>query len=136
MHSGKSPTPVSGIRSLSHTQLARRTDPQQFPFDDTAAVTPSSAIIGQDRAVEAIRLGLGIRQHGFDVFAVGTPGHGAHVTGASLAAESAAYQEWVTGMWRERRDVECPTYDHWLRAGGWRLVTAATEAPVEQIAHR
>jgi soluble lytic murein transglycosylase len=56
----------------------------------------------------------------------GGPGHvTAHLQGAPLYTETAAYQEWVAGMWRERAAAESRTFDRWMAAGGWRLVAAA-----------
>lgn len=57
----------------------------------------------------------------------GGPGHlGQHLTtGQPLFAETASYQRWVGGMWRERNDPDSPTYRAWLAAGGQRLVDAA-----------
>ncbi|MEO8082992.1 MAG: transglycosylase SLT domain-containing protein [Ardenticatenales bacterium] len=59
----------------------------------------------------------------------GGPGHvGQHLTtGQPLFAETASYQRWVGGMWRERHDADSPTYRAWLAAGGQRLVEAATD---------
>ncbi|MCC7019598.1 MAG: transglycosylase SLT domain-containing protein [Ardenticatenales bacterium] len=59
----------------------------------------------------------------------GGPGHvGQHLTtGQPLFAETASYQRWVGGMWRERRDAESATYRSWLAAGGQRLVDAASD---------
>lgn len=59
----------------------------------------------------------------------GGPGHvGQHLTtGQPLFAETASYQRWVGGMWRERHDADSPTYRAWLAAGGQKLVEAATD---------
>ncbi|MFN8422166.1 MAG: lytic transglycosylase domain-containing protein [Anaerolineae bacterium] len=59
----------------------------------------------------------------------GGPGHvGQHLTtGQPLFAETASYQRWVGGMWRERHDADSPTYRTWLAAGGQKLVDAATD---------
>jgi hypothetical protein len=37
-------------------------------------------------------------------------------------------------MWRERHEESSPTYDRWLRAGGWRLVAAAGSGAAPQVA--
>lgn len=57
----------------------------------------------------------------------GGPGHlGQHLTtGQPLFAETARYQRWVGGMWRERHADDSPTYRAWLAAGGQALVDAA-----------
>mgnify|MGYP000942304488 CR=1 FL=1 len=59
----------------------------------------------------------------------GGPGHvGQHLTtGQPLFPETASYQRWVGGMWRERHDPDSPTYRAWLAAGGQKLVAAASD---------
>jgi lon-related putative ATP-dependent protease len=51
-------------------------DPDQFDFQTTAELQPVEAVIGQDRAIEAIRFGVAMRRPGFNVFAFGPPGTG------------------------------------------------------------
>jgi lon-related putative ATP-dependent protease len=55
----------------------RRACPE-MPFDcrSTADLKPSKKIIGQDRAVKALRFGLRIRSKGFNVYIAGMPGTG------------------------------------------------------------
>ena len=57
-------------------QLRKRTDPTQFPFETTADVSPLEEIIGQERAVRAIRFGLDIQSPGYNVFVAGLSGTG------------------------------------------------------------
>lgn len=61
---------------LSPEQLRKRTDPAQFPFETTADVSPLEEIIGQERAVRAIRFGLDIQSPGYNVFVAGLSGTG------------------------------------------------------------
>lgn len=60
----------------------------------------------------------------------GGPGHvGQHLTtGQPLHAETARYQAWLGGMWRERHEASSPAFDSWMAAGGARLVAAAEDA--------
>ncbi|MCJ7755036.1 MAG: AAA family ATPase, partial [Thermoanaerobaculales bacterium] len=46
------------------------------PKTGTSAVKPATTIVAQDRAVEAIAFGLGIRSLGFYVFVTGMSGTG------------------------------------------------------------
>lgn len=57
----------------------------------------------------------------------GGPGHvGQHLTtGQPLHAETARYQAWLGGMWRERHQTNSPAFESWMAAGGARLVAAA-----------
>ena len=56
--------------------LRRRTDPSALPFETTADVNPLEEIIGQERAVRAIRFGLDIPSPGYNVFVAGISGTG------------------------------------------------------------
>lgn len=51
-------------------------------------------------------------------------------SGAALPAETARYQRWVGGLWRERHDAVPATLATWLAAGGQVLVDAADEGSV------
>lgn len=51
-------------RELNADQVYRRFDPAQLGFNTTAELTPREGIVGQDRAVRALRFGLDIRQAG------------------------------------------------------------------------
>ncbi len=61
---------------LEAVQLYQRTDPEQFEFETTADVEDLSEVIGQPRAVEAMRFGMGIGQDGYNIFALGPTGTG------------------------------------------------------------
>lgn len=63
-------------RSLDATRLCRRCEPSQFSFDTTGELEITDDIIGQTRAVEAIRFGIGIHHDGFNLFALGPNGVG------------------------------------------------------------
>ncbi len=64
------------IEALPATELCRRYDPGAFDFDDTTQLEDLQEPLGQDRAVEAIRFGIGVRHQGFNLFAFGPPGTG------------------------------------------------------------
>ena len=51
-------------------------DPNGFGFRTTAEVAPLEATIGQERAMSALELGLGIDADGFNIFVSGAPGTG------------------------------------------------------------
>jgi len=51
-------------------------DPADFPFATTAEIDPVEDVIGQDRAVEAVRFAIGMKHHGFNLFAMGPEGTG------------------------------------------------------------
>jgi lon-related putative ATP-dependent protease len=57
-------------------QLRPTCDPSAFPFETTAEVEPHVGLIGQDRAVEAIKFGLAMDSPGFNIVVSGEPGTG------------------------------------------------------------
>lgn len=74
---------------LSPEALNNRCDPQQFTFATTAELPPLDNVIGQDRAVAAVRFGIGIRHDGYNLFAIGPSGTGKHSTVRRFIAERA-----------------------------------------------
>jgi len=66
------------IEPLSTDQLYTRCDPDQFDFADTGELEPLTRLIGQDRAVQAVEFGVGIRHEGYNLYAMGPSGIGKH----------------------------------------------------------
>ncbi len=67
---------ASHRHELSAERLRRRSDPAQFPFETTAEVEAFEGVVGQERAVRAIRFGLDIDSPGYNVFVAGLSGTG------------------------------------------------------------
>jgi lon-related putative ATP-dependent protease len=65
---------------LDTSRLFNRCDPAQFTFESTAELDGSTEIAGQQRALDAISFGIGIRHDGFNLFALGPNGTGKHST--------------------------------------------------------
>jgi lon-related putative ATP-dependent protease len=61
---------------LSLTELRWNCNPEEFPFESTAEIEPLDTIIGQDRALKAINLGLKIKSPGFNIYVAGMTGTG------------------------------------------------------------
>src|SRR5512136_2768066 len=61
-------------------KLRWRCDPQSLPFETTASVVACDEIIGQERAEEAIRVGLNIGSIGYNIFVTGLAGTGRFTT--------------------------------------------------------
>lgn len=59
------------IEQLKSDQLFTRCDPGQFKFKNTADLPELEQVVGQERAVEAIRFGIGIKQGGFNLYVLG-----------------------------------------------------------------
>jgi lon-related putative ATP-dependent protease len=70
------------VQPLSAQQLYRQSDPSQFDFETTDELEDLSLneIVGQERAVDAILFGIGIRREGYNLFALGPSGTGKRTT--------------------------------------------------------
>jgi lon-related putative ATP-dependent protease len=69
---------MAKAKSLSAPEVRRECDPASLPFHTTAELPDLAEVHGQDRAIEAIRFGIGIRRYGYNLFALGPPGMGKH----------------------------------------------------------
>lgn len=69
-----------GVPPLPAQQLRRRCDPAQFDFETTAELEDLNDVLGQERAVEAIRFGISIQREGYNLFALGPSGTGKRTT--------------------------------------------------------
>lgn len=67
-------------RTLQASELIRRCDTGQFSFDTTDELDDLTEVIGQPRATAALRLAMGLRRPGYNVFAAGSQGSGRHAT--------------------------------------------------------
>ena len=67
---------VAEPRELAPADLAPQLDPSELGFRTTDELEPLDAVVGQDRALRALELGLSIRQRGYNVFASGISGTG------------------------------------------------------------
>ena len=81
---------MTAVEPLAADALYRRCDPDQFAFQTTDELAASIEIIGQERAVAAIRFGVGIQQEGYNLFALGPPGTGKHTAVHQYLAQKAA----------------------------------------------
>jgi lon-related putative ATP-dependent protease len=63
-------------RHLSAEDVYRACDPSAFEFETTEHLPPPEGFIGQKRAVSAIRFGLQMKSHGYNLFLTGPPGTG------------------------------------------------------------
>lgn len=64
------------VRELTSDKLYRRCDPATLGFEHTDQLDPLDDVIGQERAVKALELGLGIRDHRYNIYVAGDPGTG------------------------------------------------------------
>lgn len=65
-------------RELGSSDLRRTCSPDDFSFETTEDLDPLEEIIGQDRALDAIELGLGVKddENRYNIYVAGQPGTG------------------------------------------------------------
>lgn len=80
-------------KPLKPEQLRWRCCEQQFEFESTAHLSELDGPIGQDRAMTAIDLSLGIEDGGFNLFVTGHAGTGRLTAIKRLLAERARHEE-------------------------------------------
>jgi lon-related putative ATP-dependent protease len=66
------------IKSLevSVDKLRWTMDPAALPFETTSDIKPLEGIVGQDRAIQALRFGVGMVDAGYNIFVTGEPRSG------------------------------------------------------------
>jgi lon-related putative ATP-dependent protease len=75
---------------LKVEQLINRCDPAVFGVNTTAEIEPFEAgIIGQQRAVDSVNLGLRVKQEGYNIFMSGITGSGRTTYAKTIARERA-----------------------------------------------
>jgi lon-related putative ATP-dependent protease len=67
---------MDSAKPLSASDLYRHCDLAQLPFNTTEDLEDIQETIGQPRAVEAVRFGIGIKQNGYNIYAMGASGMG------------------------------------------------------------
>ncbi|OPY15813.1 MAG: Lon protease [Syntrophus sp. PtaB.Bin138] len=80
---------IQTLLSIPPENLRWKLDPRTLPFETTKELDPLTEIIGQDRALEAFRFGLGVRKEGYNVFVTGSSGTGRMTTVLKILQEMA-----------------------------------------------
>jgi len=97
-------------RELTADEATYRCDPVMLGCDSTADLAPMSGIIGQARALSALKFGLHVQEPGFNVYVSGPAGTGKMTTIKSfldaLAAEKPKPSDWC--YVHNFRDPYCP----------------------------
>ncbi len=78
--------------------LCWRCVPEHFTFETTDELEDLSEVIGQERAVEAIRFAVGMRRVGYNLYALGPEGTGKHTVVRGFLEDQAA-QELAPSDW-------------------------------------
>jgi lon-related putative ATP-dependent protease len=69
---------MKAAKEIQAEALYRRCKPEEFAFATTAELDANVEALGQPRAAEAVRFGLGIEREGYNIFALGPAGTGKH----------------------------------------------------------
>jgi lon-related putative ATP-dependent protease len=64
------------VNELAAGKIRKECNANFIHCETTETMTPLKEIIGQERAVRALKFGLGIRDHGFNIYVAGYPGTG------------------------------------------------------------
>jgi lon-related putative ATP-dependent protease len=86
----KTPKKSTIPNGLSFDRLRSESDPKSLGFDTTASLKPTRGFVGQDRAIEAIKLSAEIDHKDFNLYVLGRDGTGRHTAVAQLLSEAAA----------------------------------------------
>ncbi len=65
---------------LTAKELRWQIDPGSIPYQKSSEIPPCEHIIGQDRALRAIRMGLAVKSHGYNIYVSGLTGTGKKTT--------------------------------------------------------
>ncbi len=80
------------LKSLPVEKLYQYCDLTTFRFESTAELAPLEEFFGQDRALEALNFGVGIKQKGFNLFVLGPTGVGKHTLVKKFLKQEASKQ--------------------------------------------
>src|SRR5580692_2951161 len=83
------PAPQSGA-PLPAALLRRRSAPEELPFQLSSELADAPAMIGQERAAEAVEFALRMQRKGYNVYALGPAGTGRHQLVEDLLRRRAA----------------------------------------------
>lgn len=103
------------IEELSADQARKKCEPQSLGLATTRDLAPLEGIIGQQRAVQALRFGLDMPNRGFNIYVAGLPGTG-RTTAVQAFLEERARQQSPPSDWCYVNNFQDP-----YRPGALRL---------------
>ncbi len=78
------------ITELSPEQLRAYVPLESLPFEDTSALeVPEKKVVGQERAIDAINFGMGMKERGYNIFVAGPAKAGLTYTAKTFIEEQA-----------------------------------------------
>ena len=101
-------------KGLPAKKMRPTCDPDKLGFVTTAQLKPMRGFVGQDRAIEAIKLSAGTLQKGFNLYVLGREGTGRHTAVAHLLSQ-AAKQRPVPCDWIYVNNFDAPHRPHAIK---------------------
>ena len=101
---------------LAPDELLRTVDVAELPFETTADVSPRSGSVAQDRAVEAVDFGVGMRFPGYNIYALGSAQTDKRALVMERLSQLAATQD-APGDWCYVQNFEDPARPLCLELG-------------------
>lgn len=96
---GETGMPNRESLKLTPEDLCAHLSPDQLKFSDTRELEPLDRVVGQERAMRSLEVGLGIRAKGFNIFVSGRTGTGRTSIVTNLVKEKAKEEkvppDWV-----------------------------------------
>ncbi len=96
---------------LKPGELRKTCNPSGFKFNSTAEVKPLTGIIGQDRALKAISIGLDIESEGYNIYLAGQSGTGKTTLASKMlhhkASKKPAPPDWCYVYNFKNPDIPC-----------------------------
>lgn len=81
------------IKPIDYKLLRRKLDPIHLGFKNTNEIKAITRIVGQNRALEALKFGIGIKSQGYNLYAMGPQGIGKRTLLSSVLAIQAHKQK-------------------------------------------
>lgn len=98
---------MSKIKPINHKKLRRTLDVSQLNFKTTNDIKTLSKLIGQDRALEALIFGIGVKKSGYNLYAMGPQGIGKRSLISNILAVN-ALKSAVPNDWCYVNNFETP----------------------------
>lgn len=124
------------VKGLDADELRRSIDPNSLDLTPSASTTESPALIGQERATDAINLAAAVEHRDFNLFVLGPAGTGRHETVRNLLAKEASKRP-IPDDWAYVNNFEEPHRPKSLRlpSGAAVRLKRAMEAMVDDLAN-
>lgn len=122
------------LDALSPDLLYRNCDLSVFKFETTAELPDIAGLVGQDRALDAIRFGTAMDKAGYNMFVLGAPGAGKR-TAVTRFLQSSIAEKPVPGDWAYVNNFTSPNKPLALRteAGRAKILKDGVSGLIEDL---